>query len=48
VADGTLAAVRYGQPLAAAVRHANFRGVQFHPERSASVGARVLRNFLTL
>jgi glutamine amidotransferase len=48
VADDTLAAVRYGQPLAAVVRHANFRGVQFHPERSASVGARVLRNFLTL
>jgi glutamine amidotransferase len=48
VAEGTLAAVRYGQPLAAVVRHANFRGVQFHPERSASVGARVLRNFLTL
>ena len=48
VTRGTLAAVRYGQPLAAVVRHANFRGVQFHPERSASVGARILRNFLTL
>lgn len=48
VAEGTLAAVRYGKPLAAVVRRANFHGVQFHPERSASVGARILRNFLTL
>jgi glutamine amidotransferase len=48
VADGTLAAVHYGRPLAAAVRHGNFRGVQFHPERSGAVGARILRNFLAL
>ncbi len=48
VADSTLAAVRYGQPLAAVVRRDNFFGVQFHPERSASVGARILRNFLAL
>jgi len=44
----TLATVNYGQPLAAVVRRANFCGVQFHPERSAAVGARVLRNFLAL
>jgi imidazole glycerol-phosphate synthase subunit HisH len=48
VAPGTLAAVRYGRPLAAVVRHDNFLGVQFHPERSATVGARILRNFLAL
>ncbi|MFI4905878.1 MAG: imidazole glycerol phosphate synthase subunit HisH [Steroidobacteraceae bacterium] len=48
VADSTLAAVRYGRALAAVVRHENFRGVQFHPERSAAGGARILRNFLTL
>ena len=48
VADSTLAAVRYGRALAAVVRHENFRGVQFHPERSTAVGARILRNFLTL
>jgi len=44
----TLASVHYGKPLAAVVRRANFCGVQFHPERSAAVGARVLRNFLAL
>jgi glutamine amidotransferase len=43
-----IAAVRYGPAIAAAVQRANFRGVQFHPERSAAVGARLLRNFLEL
>ncbi len=43
-----LAMVRYGQPLAAVVGKENFRGVQFHPERSAAPGARILRNFLAL
>jgi imidazole glycerol-phosphate synthase subunit HisH len=46
--DTTLAAVTYGQRLAAAVRRENFHGVQFHPERSAAAGARLLRNFLAL
>ena len=48
VSAATIAAVNYGRPLAAAVRHQNFRGVQFHPERSATVGAQLLRNFLSL
>ena len=42
----TCASVRYGEPYAAVVRRDNFCGVQFHPERSGKVGARVLRNFL--
>jgi imidazole glycerol-phosphate synthase subunit HisH len=44
----TLASCDYGGPFTAAVRRGNFRGVQFHPERSAGVGARLLRNFVTL
>lgn len=48
VGGATLAAVHYGQPLSAVVRRGNFWGVQFHPERSAAAGARVLRNFLAL
>jgi glutamine amidotransferase len=44
----TLAATDYGAPLSAVVRHGNFYGVQFHPERSSHAGARILRNFLDL
>jgi glutamine amidotransferase len=48
VSATTLASVRYGDSFAAVVRRNNFSGVQFHPERSGKVGARVLHNFLTL
>ena len=44
----TLAPVEYGEPFSAVVRRANFWGVQFHPERSAAAGARVLANFLSV
>jgi glutamine amidotransferase len=46
VTESTLAVSEYGGRFTAAVRHGNFCGVQFHPERSARVGARVLANFL--
>lgn len=48
VGNATLAAVEYGGPLSAVVRQGNFRGVQFHPERSSLAGARLLSNFLAL
>ncbi len=41
----TIARCRYGAPFSACVAWRNFYGVQFHPERSAAAGARVLRNF---
>ena len=44
----TQASVEYGGAHAAVARQDNFYGVQFHPERSAQPGARVLRNFLEL
>ena len=44
----TLATTDYGGEFSAAVRHDNFLGVQFHPERSAQAGRRVLANFLEL
>jgi glutamine amidotransferase len=44
----TLATTDYGGNFSAAVKRGNFRGVQFHPERSASVGARLLANFIAL
>jgi len=44
----TLAGVQYGEAVSAVVRRGNFWGTQFHPERSASAGARLLGNFLRL
>jgi glutamine amidotransferase len=48
VTAATLAACEYGSRFTAAVRRDNFRGVQFHPERSAGAGARLLANFIAL
>ena len=48
VTPNTLAACDYGGRFTAVVRRDNFRGVQFHPERSASAGARLLANFIAL
>jgi len=42
----TIARSDYGVPLSAAVHRGNVFGCQFHPERSAAVGARLLQNFL--
>jgi imidazole glycerol-phosphate synthase subunit HisH len=44
----TVASCSYGEPFSACVQWRNFYGVQFHPERSAALGARLLRNFLNL
>lgn len=48
VSEHTLASCEYGCGISAIVRHKNFWGTQFHPERSGAVGARVLQNFLSL
>lgn len=44
----TVAIATHGRPLTAVVRRGNFYGTQFHPERSGTAGARLLRNFLTI
>ena len=44
----TVASTDYGAPFSACVQWRNFYGAQFHPERSAAVGARLLQNFLAI
>lgn len=42
----TIATTQYGQPYSSGLHRDNFYGVQFHPEKSAAVGQRILKNFL--
>lgn len=48
LSDYTLAQCRYGEDFSAAIGKDNFMGVQFHPEKSAAVGAQILSNFLKM
>jgi glutamine amidotransferase len=48
VGDFTRAVTQYGVPFSAVVERGNFFGTQFHPERSARVGAQVLANFVKI
>ena len=48
VTSATVASTHYGAPFTACVEWGNFFGAQFHPERSAAVGARMLQNFLAI
>jgi imidazole glycerol phosphate synthase glutamine amidotransferase subunit len=44
----TVAACNYGTDFVAVLEKKNICAVQFHPEKSGAVGARLLRNFLRL
>ncbi|MCX8649515.1 imidazole glycerol phosphate synthase subunit HisH [Gilliamella sp. B2776] len=46
--SATIAETNYGESFTAAVQKDNFYGVQFHPERSGSAGAQLLKNFLEM
>ncbi len=48
VGEHTIAATDYIQPYSSALCKNNFYGVQFHPEKSAVAGERILANFLNL
>lgn len=45
-ADHLIATVPYGCDVAAAIRHGNVFGCQFHPEKSSKAGRQLLKNFM--
>lgn len=46
--EHTIATTDYVQPYSAGLHSGNFYGVQFHPEKSADIGEKILKNFLSL
>ena len=48
VCENTIATTNYILPYSAALQKDNFYATQFHPEKSGSVGERIIKNFLEL
>ncbi|MEK6450019.1 MULTISPECIES: imidazole glycerol phosphate synthase subunit HisH [unclassified Myroides] len=48
VNENTVAITNYILPFSAALQKDNFYAVQFHPEKSATIGNQLLKNFLEL
>ena len=48
VAEESAAITQYGIPFSAALQKGNFFATQFHPEKSGSIGEKILRNFLKI
>lgn len=46
--DHTIATCNYITPFSAALKKDNFYATQFHPEKSGTVGAQILENFVNL
>jgi glutamine amidotransferase len=46
--EHTIATTDYVLPYSSALHKNNFYGVQFHPEKSAAVGEKILKNFIDL
>lgn len=46
ISANTIAVSKYGRSFSAIIRRDNIYGCQFHPERSGTVGAQILENFL--
>jgi imidazole glycerol-phosphate synthase subunit HisH len=48
IGEHTVATCNYITPFSAALQKDNFYATQFHPEKSGSLGARILENFVKL
>lgn len=48
ICTDTIATCDYIAPFSAALQKNNFFGVQFHPEKSAEIGSKLIQNFLEL
>lgn len=48
IGEHTVATCNYINPFSAALQKDNFYATQFHPEKSGSVGAKILENFINL
>lgn len=48
LSEHTAATTDYIQPFSAALHKDNFYATQFHPEKSGSVGEKILKNFLNI
>ncbi len=48
IGEHTVATCNYILPFSAALQKDNFYATQFHPEKSGSVGAKILENFINL
>ncbi len=46
--ESTIAKTNYIHAYSSALQKRNFYGVQFHPEKSAGIGERILKNFIQL
>ena len=44
----TIATTQYSQAFSAALHRDNFYATQFHPEKSGTIGAKILKNFIEL
>jgi glutamine amidotransferase len=46
--EHTIATCNYINPFSAALQKDNFYATQFHPEKSGTIGAQILKNFINL